>query len=78
MENIKEAPPSPLRLERFKQGIKPWRIAQVLGVSQTLYSYWELGRRRCPADKRHEIAKLLNARVEDIFPQEYDALERTT
>lgn len=70
MESIKEAPPSPLRLERFRQGIKPWRIAQLLGVSQTLYSYWELGRRRCPVDKRYQIAKLLNVKVEDIFSEE--------
>ena len=69
MENIRETPPSPLRLERVKQGIKPWRLANVLGISQSLYYAYEQGRRRCPANLRRKIADVLSTTPEALFPE---------
>ena len=70
MESIREAPPSPLRLERIKQGIKPWRLANLLGISQSLYYAYEQGRCRCPADLRRKIANVLSTTPEQLFPGE--------
>ena len=70
MESIRETPPSPLRLERIKQGIKPWRMTTLLGISQSLYYAYEQGRRRCPYDMRKRIANVLEKPVDALFPEE--------
>jgi transcriptional regulator with XRE-family HTH domain len=72
MENLRETPPSALRLERIRQGIKPWRMCNLLGISQSLYYAYEQGRRRCPTDMRRSIARVLNVSVDLIFPAGYD------
>ena len=74
MEALRESPPSPLRLEVRRQGIKPWRMAQQLGVSLTLYYSWELGRRRIPANIKHRIGELLGItdvnKLEELMPED--------
>jgi len=58
-----------LKLERIKRGIQQWRLASLVGISQTELSLYEGGRRRCPADLRHRIAGILEAKTEVIFPE---------
>lgn len=70
MESIKETPPTPLRLERIRQGIKPWRLAQQLGISLSLYYLYEQGRSRPASDMRHKIAQVLGIKVDDVFPDQ--------
>jgi transcriptional regulator with XRE-family HTH domain len=63
-------PPSPLRLERIKQGIQPWRMAQQLGISLSMYYLYEQERRRPAADMRHKIADILKVSVSQIFSEQ--------
>lgn len=77
MEALRAAPPSPLRLEVRRQGIKPWRMAHELGISLTLYYDWELGKRRIPADKKHRIGEILGIKelkkLEELMPEDVNA-----
>jgi len=59
-----------LKLERIKKGIKQWRLAQDIGISQSELSLYEASRRRCPANLRHKIAEVLEVSVEVLFPNE--------
>ena len=61
-----------LKIRRMQAGIKAWRVAYEAGISSSLYSLFETGRRRCPADLRHKIAKVLEASVDEIFPAGFD------
>ena len=64
---------TPLKAERMKKGIRQWRLAQLIGISEQELSHYEVGRRRCPADIRHRIAKVLDVSVDVIFPEGFDA-----
>lgn len=59
-----------LKIERTKKGIKQWRLASLIGISQTELSHYEVGRRRCPADLRRKIAEVLSTTPEQLFPEE--------
>lgn len=59
-----------LKIERVKKGVKQWRLAALVGISQTELSHYETGRRRCPADLKHKIANVLDVPVEQAFPIE--------
>ena len=61
---------TPLKLRRMEKGIKQWRLASLIGISQTELSYYEQARRRCPADLRYKIAKILETPVDKLFPEE--------
>jgi len=61
-----------LKMERTRSGIKQWRLASLIGISQTELSHYESGRRRCPADLRNRIAKVLEVNVEELFPVGFD------
>lgn len=58
-----------LKIERTRKGIKQWRLASIVGISQTELSHYELGRRRCPANLRHKIANTLEMPVDQLFPE---------
>lgn len=60
---------NPLKVERMSQKIAQWRLAQLVGVSQTEISHYEVGRRRCPANLRYKIAEILKVKVDKIFPE---------
>ena len=62
-----------LKVERTKKGIKQWRLASLVGISQTELSHYESGRRRCPANIRYKIAGELGAPVDELFPKEQEA-----
>jgi DNA-binding XRE family transcriptional regulator len=70
MESIKKTPPTALRLERIKQGVQPWRLANQIGISLSLYYLIEQGRKRADYDMQRRIAKMLECRAEDLFPEE--------
>lgn len=59
-----------LKMERTRSGIKQWRLASLIGISQTELSHYESGRRRCPANLRYKIADVLGMKVTEIFPSE--------
>ncbi len=59
-----------LKIERMRAGIKQWRLASLIGVSQAELSNYELGQRRCPADIRRKIADILSTTPEALFPEE--------
>ena len=59
-----------LKLERVRRSIKQWRLASLVGISQTELSHYEVGRRRCPADMRYRIAAVLEVKTENIFPED--------
>ncbi len=59
-----------LKIERTKSGVKQWRLASLVGISQTELSHYEVGRRRCPADLRRKIANILSTTPEQLFPEE--------
>jgi len=61
-----------LKLERIKRGMKQWRLASLVGISQTELSHYEVGRRRCPADLRYKIAEILGTSVDELFPKEQE------
>ena len=62
-----------LKIERTKKGVKQWRLASGVGISQTELSHYESGRRRCPANIRYKIAEELGASVDELFPKEQEA-----
>ena len=59
-----------LKIERTRSGVKQWRLASLVGISQTELSHYESGRRRCPADMRRKIANVLSTTPEALFPEE--------
>lgn len=59
-----------LKLERIKKGIKQWRVAGLVGITQTELSHYECGRRRCPANIRYKLAEALQMPVDVLFPEE--------
>ncbi len=59
-----------LKMERTKSGVRQWRLASLVGISQSELSCYESGRRRCPADLRHKIANVLSTTPEKLFPEE--------
>lgn len=59
-----------LKIERTKSGIHQWRLASLVGISQSELSCYESGRRRCPADIRREIANVLSTTPDKLFPEE--------
>ena len=59
-----------LKVERTKKGIKQWRLASRVGISQTELSHYESGRRHCPANLRYKLADELGVKVMEIFPNE--------
>ena len=59
-----------LKMERTKSGIRQWRLASLVGVSQSELSCYESGRRRCPADIRRKIADVLSTTPDRLFPEE--------
>jgi len=62
-----------LKLERVKRGMKQWRVASIAEISQTELSHYEVGRRRCPANLRYKLAKILETSVDELFPQKEEA-----
>jgi DNA-binding XRE family transcriptional regulator len=58
-----------LKMERTRSGMKQWRLASLVGISQTELSHYESGRRRCPADIRRKIADVLSTVPEKLFPE---------
>ena len=62
-----------LKVERTKKGIKQWRLASLVGISQTELSHYESGRRHCPANLRYKLADALELQVDEIFPGEREA-----
>ena len=61
---------TPLKLARLNKGIPQWELSTRIGVTQSELSYYELGRRRCPANVRHRIADALQISVSELFPNE--------
>ncbi|OGW78836.1 MAG: hypothetical protein A3I73_00855 [Omnitrophica bacterium RIFCSPLOWO2_02_FULL_45_16] len=61
-----------LKLGIVKTGIRNWRLAQLIGISEQELSNYATGRRRCPADLRHKIAKVLDVSVDELFPAGFD------
>lgn len=59
-----------LKLERIRQNIPQFRLAQLAGITSAELSSYELGRRHCSADKRRIIAEKLGVKPEQIFPPE--------
>ena len=59
-----------LKMERTKSGVRQWRLASLVGISQSELSCYESGRRRCPADLRYKIANVLSTTPEQLFPEE--------
>jgi len=57
-----------LKVERVRKGIKQWRLASLVGISQAELSHYETGRRPCPADLQGKIAEVLECSVETLFP----------
>ena len=59
-----------LKLERIKAGKKQFEIANKLGISPTELSLYETGRKRCPRNRRYELARILEVSVDILFPEE--------
>ena len=57
-----------LKLERVRSGIRQWRLASLVGISQAELSHYETGRRQCSVDLRDKIAKVLECPIETLFP----------
>ncbi len=61
---------SPLKLARMNAGLKQYRLAGLLGISQAELSNYELSRYRMPMELRYKTAKLLETPVETLFPEQ--------
>ena len=71
MDTIRETPPTMLRVQRIQRGIKPWRLAEQLGISLSLYYLYEQGRKVVPMNVRRRIAECMDGvPVESIFPED--------
>ena len=57
-----------LKLERVRSGMRQWRLASLVGISQAELSHYETGRRQCSVDLRDKIAKALDCPIETLFP----------
>ena len=57
-----------LKLERVRSGMRQWRLASLVGISQAELSHYETGRRQCSVDLRDKIAKVLECPIETLFP----------
>jgi transcriptional regulator with XRE-family HTH domain len=57
-----------LKIERMRKGVRQWRLASLVGISQAELSHYEIGRKQCPVDLRDKIAKVLECPTETLFP----------
>jgi DNA-binding XRE family transcriptional regulator len=55
-----------LKLERIKRGLEQWRLASLVGITQTALSHYETGRRQCPVYLRQKIAETLGVPVKTL------------
>ncbi len=58
-----------LRIQRERVGIRAWRLANLCGISASLLSLYETGRKRVDAEMRHRIATQLGKPVSEVFPE---------
>ena len=66
---------SKLKLERMNRGVKQWRLASLVGITQAELSSYEIGRRRCPAHIRYKLAEKLQVKHEQLFPDQKEEVE---
>ena len=57
-----------LKIERVRKGMRQWRLASLVEISQAELSHYETGRRQCPANLQEKIAKVLECPIETLFP----------
>jgi len=57
-----------LKLERVRSGMRQWRLASLVEISQAELSHYETGRRQCPTDLQEKIARVLECSIETLFP----------
>jgi len=58
-----------LKIQRERAGIRAWRLANLCGISSSLLSLYETGRKRVPADVRYKLASQLGISVDVCFPE---------
>lgn len=61
--------PNRLRVLRAGHNFSQWDVAHALGISQSLYSLIELGRRDVEPAERKKLARLFRVAETDIFPE---------
>ena len=59
---------TPLAIARQAKEIPQWRLAQAVGVPQTVLSNIEAGRRRPNANVARRVAEIFGLEVTDLFP----------
>ena len=67
-----------LREIRKKAGLKTTEVAEIIGISQSMYSYIEIGRERLSYDIAVKLSELFKSSPDELFyndfKQYYDKL----
>ena len=62
---------SPLKLFRLRRGVTQKQLADLLGVTETSVQRWETGRWKIPHGRKVDLARILGAPPERIFPESF-------
>jgi len=62
--------------QRLERGFTQNQIAEKVGITQSLYAYYEKGRRRIPVPVLLKISDVLNIYVDDLLPIDADKKKR--
>lgn len=62
--------PDRLRALRERRGMTQWDVAKQLGINQSTYAVWELGKKLPTLERLADLCKVLNVRVEHLLTPE--------
>lgn len=57
-----------LKLHRIKSGLTQFELAKKLGVKERVICFWETGRSEPHIEQAVDIARILEAELEEVFP----------
>ena len=65
---------SKLKFLRMSNGMTQFDLAQKLGVSEKLISWWETGRGEPGTDTCFRISRILNTDVSELWPERFSSI----
>ena len=61
-----------LKIQRVRSGIKQYRLAQLVNITQSELSAFETGRKEAPSEVKQRLSDVLCIEVGKLFPEPED------